>query len=545
MTDSTKPNYTKAFTVVTCLFFMWGFITVLVDSLIPRLKEVFELSYFEAGLVQFAFFMAYFFLSIPSGFILARIGYKKGMLLGLATMGIGCLMFWPAAQLRIFEIFLMGYFVLAGGMTILQVAANPYVAVLGDARTASSRLNLSQAFNSVGTTLAPIAGAMFILSDNIYSGDEIGLLSEAEKLAYYASEASAVQSPFIILALALLALAGLVAVVKLPDVLDTSKQSKTNSMFQSPFSFDGRIRRTEYALSYIIYMVAYGIINALAMSMSSPFIYLAIIPVAWFIIAQGAKRCHDRDNSGWYQIIPFYMFWMIFADSEVGVNEYGENPKYPGSYLKAMANKHLMMGALGIFVYVGAEVAIGSYLVNYFLDMNLAEDIKNSGFLSNISSSLLNTKDLSSIDSKGIVGAFVTFYWGGAMIGRFIGAYLTSVLSPGKVLGAFSLGAILLIAISMSTSGLAAMISILAVGLFNSIMFPTIFTIAIADLGDLKPQGSGILCTAIAGGAIIPPLYGYFTDLAGFKTAFLLLIVCYGYILFYGIGTRSKLKVDG
>ena len=436
MSDSTKPNYTRAFIVVTSLFFMWGFITVLVDSLIPRLKEIFELTYFQAGLVQFAFFMAYFFLSIPSGFILARIGYKKGMLLGLATMGVGCLLFWPAAELRIFEIFLLGYFVLAGGMTILQVAANPYVSVLGDARTASSRLNLSQAFNSVGTTIAPIIGAMFILSDNIYSGDEIGLLAEAGKLAYYASEASAVQGPFVVLAFALLALAGLVAVVKLPDVLDT---------------------------------------------------------------------------------------------------------EHAGSYMKAMASKRLMMGAVGIFVYVGAEVAIGSYLVSYFLDMNMAEAIKNSNWLAGISSSLLNTTDLASIDAKGIVGAFVTFYWGGAMIGRFVGAYLTSVLSPGKVLGGFATGAVLLLAISMSSTGLTAMLSILAVGLFNSIMFPTIFTIAIEDLGDLKPQGSGILCTAIAGGAIIPPLYGYCTDLAGFKLAMLLLIACYGYIFFYGVTAKRNL----
>ena len=435
MTDTTKANYTKAFMVVTSLFFMWGFITVLVDSLIPRLKEVFELTYFQAGLVQFAFFMAYFFLSIPSGFILARIGYKKGMLLGLATMGVGCLLFWPAAQLRIFEIFLLGYFVLAGGMTILQVAANPYVAVLGDARTASSRLNLSQAFNSVGTTIAPVIGAMFILSDNISTTDEIIAYSEVEKLAYYAGEASAVQGPFVVLALALLALAGLVAIVKLPNVLDT---------------------------------------------------------------------------------------------------------EHAGSYWKAMGNKHLMMGALGIFLYVGAEVAIGSYLVSYFLDMNLVEAVKNSSFLSGISSSLLNTDDLSSIDAKGIVGAFVTFYWGGAMIGRFIGAYLTNVLSPGKVLGGFSLGAITLIAISMSSMGLTAMISILAVGLFNSIMFPTIFALAIEDLGELKPQGSGILCTAIVGGAIIPPLYGYLTDLAGFKMAMILILACYAYILYYGIGAKKK-----
>lgn len=436
MTDSTKTNYTRSFIVVTSLFFMWGFITVLVDSLIPRLKEVFELTYFQAGLVQFAFFMAYGLFSIPAGFILARIGYKKGMLLGLATMGFGCLLFWPAASFRVFEIFLIGYFVLAGGMTILQVAANPYVSVLGDARTASSRLNLSQAFNAVGTTIAPAIGAMFILSDNILTGDEISALEEAQKLVYYAGESSAVQMPFVVLAGALMLLAGFVAMAKLPQVLDT---------------------------------------------------------------------------------------------------------KHAGSYREALKNSNLVKGAIGIFVYVGAEVAIGSYLVSYFLDMNLAEEIKSSGFLSTISESVLNTSNLSSIDAKGIVAAFVMFYWGGAMVGRFIGAYLTSILAPGKVLGAFAAGAVLMILISMSTTGLTAMISILAVGLFNSIMFPTIFTIAIEELGDLKPQGSGILCTAIAGGAFVPPLYGYFTDMAGFKMAFILLLACYGYILFYGLGSKKTM----
>jgi len=434
MPDSTKPNYTRSFIVVTSLFFMWGFITVLVDSLIPRLREIFELSYFQSGLVRFAFFTAYGLMSIPAGFIHARIGFKKGLLLGLATMGFGCLLFWPAAQFRVFELFMLGYFVLAGGMTIVQVAANPYVAALGEPRTAASRLNLSQAFNSLGTTLAPIAGAMFILSDKIYSGNEISALLEAEKLSYYASEAAAVQGPFVVLALSLLALAALVAIVKLPKVLDT---------------------------------------------------------------------------------------------------------EHAGSYREALKNKRLMMGALAIFVYVGAEVAIGSYLVNYFLDMNMVEAIKNSSFLSNISRLVLHTNDLNSIDFKGIVAAFVMFYWGGAMVGRFIGAYLTSVLSPGKVLGAFALGAILMIMMSMGTTGLIAMVSILAVGLFNSIMFPTIFTIAIDGLADLKPQGSGILCTAIVGGAIIPPLYGFGADLLGFKMAFVLLILCYGYILYYGMSSKK------
>lgn len=430
-----NTNYRSAFTLVVLLFFMWGFITVLVDSLIPRLKEIFDLTYSQAGLVQFAFFMAYGLLSIPAGYILTRIGYKRGILLGLATMGIGCLLFWSAASTRTFEIFLIGYFVLAGGMTILQVAANPYVSVLGNPRGASSRLNLSQAFNSVGTTIAPMVGAMFILSDHILSGEEIASLEEIERLNYYVAEASAVQGPFIILSIALLGLAAFVAIAKLPQVLNTERI---------------------------------------------------------------------------------------------------------GSYASALKNTKLMKGALGIFLYVGAEVAIGSYLVSYFLDMDLSALILSSDFLSFVSSTVLNTTDLHSIDPKGIVGAFVMFYWGGAMVGRFIGAYLTKILTPSRVLSGFATGAVLMLFISMMSGGITAMVSILAVGLFNSIMFPTIFTIAIEDLGNLKPQGSGILCTAIAGGAFIPPLYGYFTDLAGFKMALILLVICYGYILYYAIKGHRK-----
>lgn len=434
MSNPSKVNYSRSFSVVTTLFFMWGFITVLVDSLIPRLREIFELSYFEAGLVQFAFFIAYGIISIPAGALLSHIGYKRGMLIGLATMGIGCLLFWPAASMRIWPLFLLGYFVLAGGMTILQVAANPYVSVLGPEEGAASRLNLSQAFNSLGTAMAPLLGAMFILSDNIKTSSEIKLLAEADKTFYFVAEAAAVQGPFIILAICLLALAAFIAFAKLPTVL-----SETNA----------------------------------------------------------------------------------------------------GSYRAVLKNKRLAMGALGIFLYVGAEVAIGSYLVNYFLDMNMAEAIQQNVSMGDFCSWLLG-KELMDVDPKGIVAAFVMFYWMGAMVGRFIGAYLTRIFIPGKVLALFGVGAITLIVISMITSGFVAMGSILAVGLFNSIMFPTIFTLAIEELGDMKPKGSGILCTAICGGAFVPPLYGLFTDVAGFKTAFILLIMCYGYIMYYGWSTQPE-----
>lgn len=427
-------SYRSSFILLTTLFFLWGFITVLVDSLIPRLRELFTLTYFQAGLVQFAFFGAYFLLSIPASYILSKIGYKKGIILGLLTMAAGCLLFYPAASYRVFGIFMLAYFILAGGMTILQVAANPFVAVLGSEDGASSRLNLSQAFNSLGTAIAPAVGALFILSDTIKTEDEIAALTEIAKDSYLASEASAVQTPFLGLALFI----GLIAVV--------------------------------------------------------------------FLFAKLPKMISETET---------------------------------GTYAEAFKNKNLMLGVLGIFFYVGAEVAIGSYLVNYFLDMNLVDVIKENGLMKSIAEGILNS-GITENDNKAIVGVFVTFYWSGAMIGRFVGSYLTRIMKPGKVLGIFATIAILLILISISTTGLVSMWSILAVGLFNSIMFPTIFTLSIDGIGELKPKGSGLLCTAIVGGALIPPLYGYLTDQIGFKTALFFIIICYTYILWFGYRNSKK-----
>ena len=211
-----------------------------------------------------------------------------------------------------------------------------------------------------------------------------------------------------------------------------------------------------------------------------------------------------------------------------------ESPK--GGYLSLLRNKLMLMGALGIFVYVGAEVAIGSFLVNYFNDMNLAVIIANNETMMNIANTIASTfnKTFSNSDPKSLLGIFIIFYWGGAMIGRFIGAYLTRIMPAGRVLSIFALLAILMIAVSINTDGLISMWSILAVGLFNSIMFPTIFTLTLEGLGDLKAQASGLLCMAIVGGAIIPFVFGGLIDEFGFKTAFMLTMVCYGYILYYG-----------
>jgi len=384
---STKKSYKSAFIFLTTLFFLWGFITVLVDSLVPRLKDVFEMSYAKTVLVQFAFFLAFFVFSLPAGFILSKIGYKKGIILGLLTMALGCLLFYPASSYRAFPVFLIGYFTLAGGITILQVAANPFVALLGSEEGASSRLNLSQAFNSLGTTIAPVVGALFLLSDSVKTSEQINVLSEIEKTDYYIAEAATVQTPFLLIALFIGILALVFSFIKLPKLIE-------------------------------------------------------------------------------------------------------ESPK--GGYFKLLKNKLMLMGALGIFVYVGAEVAIGSFLVNYFYDMNLAVVVLENETMMHIANTIASTfnKTFSGSDPKSLLGIFVVFYWGGAMIGRFVGAYLTKVISPGKVLAIFASLAIAMILISINTTGLLSMWSILAVGLFNSIMFPTIFTLSLEGLGDLKAQAS-------------------------------------------------------
>lgn len=224
MSNPSGKTYPIALIVVTSLFFMWGFITVLVDALIPRLKEIFELTYFQAGLIQFSFFTAYFVFSIPGGGLISRIGYKRGVVVGLLTMAVGCLLFIPAAGLRVFPIFLLAMFVLAAGITLLQVAANPYVNTLGPEDSAASRLNLSQAFNSLGTTIAPLIGAAYLLGDVVASPEEVASMTEAAKQVYVEAEAMAVRQPFTVIAGVLALLAGVFALFKLPRILDDGQE---------------------------------------------------------------------------------------------------------------------------------------------------------------------------------------------------------------------------------------------------------------------------------------------------------------------------------
>jgi len=398
-------------TVITTVFFMWGFLTCLNDILIPHLKAVFELSYAQVMLVQFTFFGAYFLMSLPAGRVVAHLGYKKSIVAGLIIAGIGAVGFWPAAGLRLYPAFLGALFVLATGITVLQVAANPYVALLGPEKTSSSRLTLAQALNSLGTTIAPWFGSLLILSTKVKSASEIASLSASQQMLYRTQEAQSVQTPYIGLAVVLVLLAVFVWIFRLPPLEETTEKADT-----------------------------------------------------------------DRHT-----------------------------------LLDALRYPHVLFGVLGIFFYVGAEVSIGSFMVNYLAQPSI-------GHMS---------------DQE--AAHYVSLYWGGAMIGRFLGSALLAAFSPRKLLAIFASVNILLLLTTITTSGDTAMYSIVAIGLFNSIMFPTIFSLGIERMGPLTGKASSLLIMAIVGGAVLPFLQGFLADNIGIQHAFFLPLLCYAYIVFYGM----------
>ena len=383
-----------ALSALFSLFFIWGFITALNDILLPFLKAAFDLSYVEAGLVQFCFFIAYFVVSPFAGRLLDRVGYKKGIIVGLFTIAAGCCLFYPAAEFEVYAFFLFALFVLASGIAVLQVSANPYVAVLGPEKTAASRLNLAQATNSVGHTVGPYFGATLILAN----------MTEQSQGA-----ADAVQIPYLLIAAFSIAIAFVFYHLRLPNINE---------------HLNVETKSTAFSIT-----------------------------------------------------------------------------RYP----------HLAFGVIGIFLYVGAEVAVGSYLVNYFMQL-----------------------DGLNID-KVTAGKMVSYYWGAAMAGRFIGAVLTRFINATTVLAFNSVFAVVMIIVSMNTTNELAMWSILAVGLFNSIMFPTIFALAIRGLGEHTGKGSGYLCQAIVGGAVLPIIQGLVADITSVQFSFFVPALCYGYIFWYAL----------
>jgi len=406
---SAAANYSRPLAIVTSLFFIWGFLTCLNDILVPHLKSIFDLSYAKAMLIQFAFFSAYFLFSVPWSKIVNAIGYKVSMVIGLLTMAAGAFLFIPAASVVSYPLFLAALLVLAAGITGLQVSANPYVVLLGKPETASSRLDLTQAFNSLGTTIAPKLGGLLILSAAPLAIERLRNLTPQALFAYRIQQAASVKMPYTVIGVALLLLAVLIGTSKLPTIETAT--------------------------------------------------------------ARPGKKVKDS-------------IWR---------------------------HRSLVYGAIGIFAYVGAEVSIGSFLVNYF-----------------------GLPEIAGLSAKSAAG-YVSFYWGGAMAGRFLGAGLLQRFRPGSLLALCAIAAGALITASMLCGGYLAMWCILAVGLFNSIMFPTIFSLGEAELGPLSGSGSGILNMAIVGGAILPVIQGVIADHVGLHHAFVLPLLCYLYILYYAL----------
>jgi FHS family L-fucose permease-like MFS transporter len=414
----------RAMSIATMLFFMWGFLTCLNDILIPHLKGIFELNYAQAMLVQFCFFSSYFVFAVPAGKLVEWRGYKGTMVIGLLVMAAGAFLFLPASAAASFGLFLSALVILAAGITTLQVAANPYVANLGPPETSAARLNLSQAFNSFGTFVAPFFGSIFILASAPVAPEKLKSFSAAALQTYRTEQASSVRLPYLGIGLMLVLLAVSFAVLKMPTM---------------DFTRD---------------------------------------------IRPGEMDMAGESDSIW---------------------------KHPV----------LLAGALAIFVYVGAEVSIGSFLVNYF-----------------------GLPDIAAFSEK-TAAKYVSLYWGGAMVGRFIGSWLLTKVRTSLVLGTAAVLAFLLVVISILTHGHTAMWAILAVGLFNSVMFPSIFTVGLTGLGPLTSKGSSLMVAAIVGGALIPLAEGHLADKIGVQHAFMIPAACYIYIALFGYlgGRRAEREV--
>lgn len=397
--ENTKQNYMPALISLAVLYFMNGFITCLNDTLVPFFKQGFTLSYADSSLVQFYFFLTYGLVSFPAGMVVERIGYKNGMILGFAIAAIGALLFYPAASMHLYYLFLAALFVLAIGVVVLQVASNPYITALGPVRTASSRLTLIQAVGSIGTTVAPLFGAHFILSRLQESG----------------TSSDAVKYPYLGIAALLVCIALVVYNLKLP-LISTGPAgiAATPIERRSMFSF-----------------------------------------------------------------------------------------------------RNLNFGAWAIFAYVGAEVSIGTFLTNYISDtLSMGVEQANS---------------------------YVSYYWGGMLVGRLIGSYLLKTIRPSFVLTFCAAMAILLVVISVSSSGNLAVWSMIGVGFFNSVMFAIIFSLSVQGLGKYTTKASGILSTAIVGGAIVSFSQGFVRDHSSWAVAFMVPVICYLYIVFFGLnGYKTK-----
>jgi MFS transporter, FHS family, L-fucose permease len=410
----TERRYIVAFVLVTSLFFLWALGVNLNDILIPHLKKAFHLTDFQSSLIQSAFFGGYFLAALPAGWLMERIGYRKGILIGLLTCAFGAFLFIPAASIGLYGFFLFALFVMACGQGVLEVAANPYVTILGPPESSERRLNLAQSFNAVGAVVTPIIGRAFILSGIEYSAVQLSAMTPEQSAAYSALEASRVRGPYLAITALFLFVAAVLYLAHLPEVREAS--------------------------------------------------------------GEGLSGLEAAPMSRWE-------IWRY---------------------------KHLVKGVTAQFFYVGAQIGVTSFVIRF-------------------------TQHTLPGTPEKVAANFLKWHLIGFMVGRFTGSAMMKRIAAPRLLGIFAVCALLSTATAIVGTGEASVWAVVVLGFFDSIMFPTIFALSVKNLGVYTKLGSALLVMSIIGGAIVPAIMGYMSDVSSIQKAFVVPLICYAYVLYFAL----------
>ncbi len=408
----TERRFLVPFVLITSLFFLWAFGVNLNDILIPHLKKAFGLTDFQSSFIQVAFFGGYFLAAFPAGRLMEKIGYKKGILAGLFLCAVGAMLFLPASSSRIYGFFLFALFVMACGQSFLEVAANPYVTILGPPSSAERRLNFAQSFNAVGAVLSPIVGRTFILTGIENAPAQIAAMSATQLEAYRTAEASTVKGPYLFIAAIFIVVAVLIQLAHLPDVQDTAEDAATVS---------------------------------------------------------GARNSES-----------------------------------------VLSHPHLLKGVVAQFFYVGAQVGVASFVIRYAQFSVPGTAAKTAAL-------------------------YLLLHQIGFMAGRFIGSAVMKKIAAARLLSLFAAASLICATVALLATGLLSIWAVVLIGFFHSIMFPTIFALSIKNLGSLTKRGSSLLVMAILGGAFFPAIMGRISDVSSIQTAFVVPLLCYLFILYFGL----------
>jgi|SRR5579859_666932 len=579
----TERKYYLPFVLVTSLFFMWAIGVNLNDVLIPHLKKAFELSDFESSFIQVAFFGGYFLAAFPAGWLMEKIGYKGGIVLGLLICATGTLLFLPAANSRIYAFFLFALFVMSSGQSFLEVGANPYVTVLGPPASSERRLNFAQSFNAVGAVLVPLLGSAFILSGVEYTHEQRIAMTPQQLDAYIASEANMVKIPYMIITALFLAVAAMIYFAHLPEV--KPHESEAEETHAASAQESEKITRppdiTLFAVLELLtaaYVILVGFGSLLGITAFRPLLswfggaghetFIAVLlllsgalsavsGVGLFMQKNWARmitmvcaavdilfgsigvilsvvdfNLTDLARSLAWLIMPVLIIWYLSRPRMKQVFGVG-----PGS---VESHPHLVKGVIAQFFYVGAQVGVGSFVIR-FTKHTMPDTLNNiaarfagthigeGSFLERLQAHLTPN------NAEKAAALFLVAHQFGFMIGRFSGSAIMKRVPAPKLLSLFGIGALICVAVGISAPGLTSVLAIVLVGFFNSIQFPTIFALSLKNLGTLTKRGSSLLVMSIIGGALIPAVMGRLSDLTNIRVAFIWPLICYAYVTYFAL----------